>query len=475
MFSLSFINAIPSLFPLSRRIVTLAWPVLVAQLASIGMVLLDTLIVGRYSTTHLAAIALGGGIYVTLMLGMAGVLLALTPIIAQNYGAGHMDRIGADARDGFWLAAILSVSGFGLLSFPHYWLALANLEPELEAVAADYLYLLAFSLPAALGYRVFHATANALGYPLPLMYIALTETLLHALLAFMLVGGLPALFLPALGANGAAISQIIVNWLAFFIACFLLARHPRFASFAIFSIPLAQLRPRLAALKALLRLGLPMGLSYLIEVSAFTLMAFFIARLGVAEVSGYRIAANFSALTYMLPLSLATATSALVAQAAGARQERLAVATISAGQMTGILIAMTVALLLYFFRFPLVRLATPDAQVVEIAAMMILYIAAYQFFDAIQTIAAFSLRAYKISFLPLCIHLCCFWGLGIGLGFWLAFYAPIPQGSAGFWQATVLATIAASFFLGGLLLIVVKSRLRQNIVACATTQEKSHE
>jgi len=437
------------------------------------MILLDTLIVGRYSTIHLAGIALGGGIYVTLMLGMAGVLLALSPIIGQNYGAGRLDKIGADVRDGFWLAALLALSGFVILSFPHQLLALADLEPELEAVAASYLYLLAFSLPAALGYRVFHATANALGYPMPLMYIALTETLLHALLAWILVGGLPARSLPALGANGAAISQIIVNWLAFFIACVLLARHPRFSSYRVFAIPLAQLRPRLTALKALLRLGLPMGLSYLIEVSAFTLMAFFIARLGVAEVSGYRIAANFSALTYMLPLSMATATSALVAQAAGARQERLAVKIIGAGQMTGILIALIVALLLYFFRFPLVRLATLDAQVVEIAAMMVLYIAAYQFFDAIQTIAAFSLRAYKISFIPLCIHLGCFWGLGIGFGFWLAFHAPTPQGSAGFWQATVLATIAASFFLGGLLLIVVKSRLRQETSSCPIIQEKS--
>ncbi|MCL2022182.1 MAG: MATE family efflux transporter [Betaproteobacteria bacterium] len=461
------------LFPLSRRIATLAWPVLAAQVASIGMALLDTLIVGRYSTGHLAAVALGGGIYVTLMLGMAGILMALGPIIGQDYGAGRREMIGASVRDGFWLAALLALAGFLLLSFPRQLLALAQLEPELEAIAASYLYLLAFSLPAALGYRVFHATANALGYPLPLMYIALAETLLHALLAWALVGGLPVLSLPALGANGAALSQIIVNWLAFLVACCFLARHSRFSPYRIFSVSLAQLRPRLAAQKALLRLGLPMGLSYLVEVSAFTLMAFFIARIGVAEVSAYRIAANVSALTYMLPLSLATATAVLVAQAVGAGNERLAVATISAGQVTGIVLALGGALLLYLLRFPLARLATVDAQVIEIVGMMVVYIAAYQFFDSIQTIAAFSLRAYKISFIPLCIHLGCFWGLGIGFGFWLAFHAPTPQGAMGFWQATVLATVAASFFLGGLLLIVVKSRLRQEVSPSLTIQEKS--
>ncbi|MDR2637379.1 MAG: MATE family efflux transporter [Zoogloeaceae bacterium] len=445
-----------SLLSLSRRILTLAWPVLVAQLASIGMMLCDTFIVGRHSTAHLAAVALGGSFFVTLMLGMAGVVFALGPIIGQSHGAGKKEEIGAEVRDGFWLAALLSLLGMALLAFPHQMLAPARLEPELEEIAASYLRLLSYSLPAALGYRVFHATANALGYPAPLMFIALAETSLHALIAWCLVGGLPILGIPALGANGAAISQIFVNWLGFFLSCWLLAAHPRFAPYRIFVC--ASLRPCLANLRALLRLGLPMGFSYLIEVSAFTLMAFFIARLGVADVGGYRIAANLSATTYMVPLAVATATAALVAQAAGARQERLAWATIRAGQMTGIVLALVVAFLLYTLRLPLVRLATEDARVIEIAAAMAIYIAAYQFFDSIQTIAAFSLRAYKISFLPLCIHLGCFWGLGLGVGYWLAFHAPEPQGTAGFWQATVLATIAASVLLGGLLLAVVRRR-----------------
>jgi MATE family multidrug resistance protein len=438
---------------LIRRILSLAWPVLVAQLASIGMMIADTLIVGRYSTQHLAAVAVGGSIYVTLMLGMTGVVLALGPIIGHHYGAGKHEAIGADIREGFWLALILSLVGMALLAFPHFLLTPAHLEPELEAIAASYLRLLALSLPAILGYRVFHAAANALGYPRPLMYIAISETSVHALLAWILVGG--HLGLPALGANGAALSQMFVNWVSLVIACGFLVRHPRFVPFQA----LARFTwPHWPSQRALLRLGVPMGLSYLVEVSAFTFMALFIARLGAEVVSGYRIAANLSALTYMLPLSLATATAALVAQAAGARDEALARATIRAGQITGILAALLIALLLYSLRDPIATISTPDIGVAAIAAGMMLYIAAYQFFDAIQTIAAFALRAYKISFIPLCIHLCCFWGLGLGLGYWLAFHAPTPQGAAGFWQATVLATLAAAVLLGGLLVLELRRR-----------------
>ncbi|GHT92445.1 MATE family efflux transporter [Betaproteobacteria bacterium] len=438
---------------LIQRILALAWPVLVAQLASIGMMVADTLIVGRYSIEHLAAVAVGGSIYITLMLGMTGVVLALGPIIGQHYGAGRHDAIGQDIREGFWLALMLSLVGMALLAFPHVLIKPAHLKPELEAIAASYLRLLALSLPAILAYRVFHAAANALGHPRPLMYIAIAETSAHTLLAWILVGG--HLGLPALGANGAAISQMLVNWMSLVIACAFLARHPRFAPFRVFA---RFTLPHLPSQRELWRLGLPMGFSYLVEVSAFTFMALFIARLGTEAVSGYRIAANISALTYMLPLSLATATAALVAQAAGARNEALARAIIRAGQITGIITALIVALLLYTLRDTIAALSTPDLHVALIASGMMLYIAVYQFFDAIQTIAAFVLRAYKISFIPLCIHLCCFWGLGLGLGYWLAFHAPTPQGATGFWQATVLATVAAAVLLGGLLVIELKRR-----------------
>ena len=296
--------------PFGRRIIALAWPFFVAQIASIGMTVVDTQIVGHHSTTHLAAVTGGGSLYITLALGMSGVLMALGPIVGQHYGAGRADGIGADIREGFWLAFILSVIGMGLLAFPHLLLAPARLAPEIEAIAVGYLRLLALSLPAMLGFRVFQAPANALGFPAPLMYIGLLETLAHALIAWTLVGGHGCL--PVIGASGAALSQILVNWASLGVALYLLARHRHFLPFAVFS---RLTLPRWANQRTLLRLGIPMGCSYLVEVSAFTLMAFFIARLGAEAVSAYRVAANVSAVTYMLPLSLATATAALTAQA----------------------------------------------------------------------------------------------------------------------------------------------------------------
>lgn len=439
-----------------RIILRTAWPVLVAQLVSIGMMVADTLIVGRHSTQHLAAVAVGGGLYATLALSLGGVLQALAPIIAQHYGAGERERIGSDLRQGLWLAALLTVAGWVLLADPHWLLAPARLDAEVEAIAASYMRLLTLSLPAMLGYRAFHAAATALGHPRPLMYIAFLETLCHAGLAWGLVTG--RLGLPELGANGAGLSQVIVSWVSLGLCFQLLRKNPFFAPFRIFA-----LRERLnwLAQKELLRLGIPIGFSFLVEVSAFTLMAIFIARLGPETVSGHRIAANLSACVYMMPLSLAIATSAQVAQSVGMRNEIRARGFALAGLKIACVFSVFIAVAILWLRAPLAWMATEDARVAEVAISLAFYIALYQFFDAIQTIACFALRAYKISFVPLLIHLGCFWGLGLGFGFWLAFEAPSPQGAAGFWQAAVVSTVTAALLFGGLLWWVTTQRTQE--------------
>jgi len=444
-------SASPRLF---HVILGTAWPVLVAQLISIGMMIVDTLVVGRFSTQHMAAVTVGSAIYAPLAMGLGGVLQALAPIVGQHYGAGQTDKIGFSLRQGLWLALVLAVAGGALLANPGWLLAPAQLEPEVERIAVRYMQVLALSLPASLGFRAFHATATALGQPRPLVVIAFLETLCHAVLAGCLVGG--HFGLPELGATGAALSQVIVSFLGLTLCCWLLLKSPRFAPLRVFA---HWERPNWPAQKELLRLGVPIGCSVMVEISAFALMAVFIARLGAEIVSGHRIAANLSALVYMLPLAIAIATSAQVAQSVGAGNERQARAYAFVGLKIGCVCAVGMAFALFWLRAPIAELATKDPLVAETAIALALYIALYQFFDAVQTIACFALRGYKISFVPLLIHLACFWGLGLGLGYWLAFNDYAPQGAAGFWQAAVASTVTAAAAFGGLLWHVTKRRM----------------
>lgn len=117
------------MWPDVRKIVALAWPVLIGQLAIIAFAVIDTAMVGRYSATDLAALGLGSSIYISVYIGLTGILTALQPIAGQLFGARHEAEIGEEVRQALWLAAVLSVIGFVCLYFPQPLLRIADTPP----------------------------------------------------------------------------------------------------------------------------------------------------------------------------------------------------------------------------------------------------------------------------------------------------------------------------------------------------------
>lgn len=226
-------------------------------------------------------------------------------------------------------------------------------------------------------------------------------------------------------------------------------------------------RPDLTSQAHLLRLGIPMGLSYFVEISAFTLMAIFIARLGPEVLSGHRIVANISAMVYMLPLAIGTATAALVGQANGAGDIRGAEAVTRSGFVLAGCGSVCLGLLLWLLRAPLAAMGSPDPGVQAVAIGLIAYVATYQLSDALQTVAGFALRGYHVTLLPLAIHLASFWLFGLGGGYSLAFHGlPLmnvsPMGAAGFWCAALIATVVAAIGLLSLLAWVRAIKRRES-------------
>lgn len=430
----------------SRLIIAHATPMLIAQLTSMGMMVIDTALLGHYGTDDLAAVAVGGGIYISVLFALAGVLQAVAPIVAHLHGAGRSREIAGALQQALWLALLLSVAGIGLLRHPDPLLALSRMEPLVESKARDYLALLALGLPAVLLYRTFHAFCNALGRPRPLLLISLGNTALHGLLAWLLVtgrwGG------EALGVLGCGIANATVGWFSMLAATgYLLfgkAQQP-------YRLLAGWQWPRRRALAELLRLGLPMGFSHFVEISSFTLMALFVAQLGATVVAGHRIVANLAAICYMLPLALAIATLAQVGQAAGARDWRRAEVSIGAGLLLAGGLSAPLGALLWLLAKPLTAAYTDDPAVQAVALGLLGYVACYQIFDAVQTVAAHALRGYRITFAPMFVHVVSFWGVGLLGGWWLAFHARRPMGVAGFWLASVLSLLLAAVLLGVLL------------------------
>ncbi|MBS1188485.1 MAG: Multi antimicrobial extrusion protein MatE [Rhodocyclaceae bacterium] len=430
----------------ARGLIAHAFPILIAQLSSIGMMLVDTAVLGHFSAVDLAAVAIGGGIHVSVVFALVGILQAVAPMVAHLHGARRDGEVAGVLQQGFWLALVLSLPGIAFLYHPDALLGLSAMDAAVEVRVRGYLMLLAWGLPAALCYRTFYAFCNALGRPRALMAIGLASLAAHAVLAwgFALQGWAGE----RLGVIGCALSNVLIAWSACLAASIYLAFGPLGRKYRPFS---RWQRPHWAAWRELLRLGLPMGLSNLVEITSFTLISLFVASLGASVVAGHRIVANLAALCYMVPLSLAMATLAAVGQAVGARDWRRAHAAIRAGLVLAAGLSTAAGVLLWLAAGPVLALYTNDGAVLGVAAGLVAYIAIYQFFDALQTIAGFALRAYRVTFVPMVAQTLCFWGVGLAGGWWLCYRWQPALGVGGFWLASVASLVLAAALLGGLL------------------------
>lgn len=451
-----------------RRIAALAWPLLVGQLAVIANGVIDTAMTSRFSSTDLAALAVGASIYVSSFVGLSGVLQAVSPIVGQLYGAQRFERIGFEIRQSAWLALFLCLIGFALLLFPEPLLALAHAEPPLSDKVRLYLRILALALPATLAFRIYASVNTALARPKAIMLIQVGGLLLKIPLnALFIFGGAG---IPGMGGPGCAVATALVSWAALLAGLALVRRDAFYARLRIFGGGFEA--PQWHAQRALLRLGVPMGLSYLIEVTAYTFMALFIARIGTVAVAGHQVTANFGTVLYMLPLSIANATGTLVAQAIGAGKLEEARRIGRDGILFAAASSVTVGALVWLFRAAIIRAYTPDAAVMAAAMPLFLFIAFYQLFDSVQVTTAFVLRAYKVAVVPTIIYAVALWGIGLAGGYLMGLdplhIAPAAvHGAAGFWLGN-----SASLGLVAVALLWYLRRVQKRGLAEARAQGK---
>ena len=434
------------------KLISLAGPLLIGQLAVITFGVMDTAMVARYGADDLAALAVAGSVFISVYVGLTGVVSALAPIAGQLFGAKRYAEIGEEVRQGWWLSMALSILGVLILSNPEIFLSIAKASPEVEAKAILYLKIVAWGLPASMAMRVMVALHNAISKPTVITWLQISGLFLKIPLnAWLIYGGLG---LEPMGAPGCAIATLIINW-SWMIAAGLIIYRGRF--YQPFGIYEQFSFPNLHKLWTLFKLGAPIGLSYLIEVTSFAFMALFIARLGTLPLAGHQIVANLGTVLYMLPLSLSIATSTLVAQSIGADQPTLAKEVAWSSLIFTTCLCVTVGLIVWIFKYPLLDLYAPPEAVKESAISLFLFIAFYQVFDALQVCSAFILRGYRVAFIPMWIYAISLWGGGLGGGYLLGFNVTgnVPamiQGARGFWLANsaslaIAATLLMTLFV----------------------------
>jgi MATE family multidrug resistance protein len=425
-----------------RGIVGQARPILVGQFAGMAFAVVDTVLCGHASAVDLATMGLGLSVYSTVFVGLMGATSALNPIVAQHFGGGRLAAIGATYVQGLWMALFLAGLGMVPLVLGPLWLPWLQAPPEVEAEVARYLRVLAVALPGALMFRAIYAVNTAVSRPHVAMTLQLAGLALKVGLSSLLILG--GLGLRPMGAVGGAVASAVVFWALFLMGVVYMHRSAFYRRFGI-----RRAWPRWLVLREILGLGIPMSLSYALEATSFTAITLLAARLGTTVMGGHQVVANLAALCFMLPLSLSVATATLTAQAIGAGDPRRARETALTGLRIGALVAVATVLAVWTLREGIVRLYTADSTVGAMALTLVPYLAAFHFFDALQTVASFVLRAYKLAIAPTVIHAAALWGVGVVGGYLVAFGGAwgAPWGIAGMWFMQSVALALAALLL----------------------------
>ena len=448
---------------MNRDILRLAWPVFVGQLAVMLNGVIDTVMAGRLSAVDMAAIGLGSSVYISVYIGLMGTLLALSPIAAQHFGAGRDEEIGASFRQALWLALALAVPGTIAMSWSAPWLALSAPPPEVAALTRDYLWAVAAGLPAALLFRAFYALNTAISRPRVVMYVNLVGVAAKIPLNALFIGGADALGIPAMGGAGCGVATSVISWLSALLALSWLALDRSYERFRL----LRWSGPQWSRLRELLQLGVPIGASYVVEVTSFTFMALFVARLGPVFSAAHQIASNLTVLTFMIPLSIGHAALVLAGQALGAGKPAEARRAALVGLDVGMAVAALVSLALGLGAERLAAAYSPDPEVRIVAAGLIGIVAFYHLVDALQAVVVNVLRGYKKTTVPMLVYALSLWGVGLGGGYLLGLTDILgpARGAAGFWIAAT-----GSVLLAGIVVLVYFVRISQRIPAPAATK-----
>ncbi|GMU44018.1 MAG: MATE family efflux transporter [Xanthomonadales bacterium] len=416
----------------------LAAPVAVAQLSAMGMNVADSVIAGRLGAAALGGVAVGAAIYSFSLLLTIGTIGALTPTVAQLFGARRFDEIAPRARQAWWLVLALGLLVMMVCFNARHLLLLIGIDSVLYPHARDFLRGVGWGGPGLAALFMLRGYADGLGRTKPGMVVsALGLVALVPLAIWMALGGAG---MPPLGTFGLGLATALVLWLeAISLALYLHRAHwfRRFGS--ILEFP----RPDPQALRALLGIGLPMAFSWQMEGGLFIVVALLMGRIGGDWAAAHQIAINVASVAFMIPLGLAQAVSVRVGHARGA-EDKLGVRRAGlAGLGIAFATQLASAAIMLLFAARITRLYAPDApQLVPLAVQLLFLAGIFQLSDGIQVVAAGALRGLKDTRFPMLITAFAYWGAGFPLAWTLGF--GLSWGGPGLWVGFIAGlTVAA--------------------------------
>ncbi|MBZ2180417.1 MAG: MATE family efflux transporter [Acidobacteriota bacterium] len=425
------------------RMAALAWPIIVAELGWMAMGLVDTVMVAPLGKEAIGAVGVANILYDTFGIFALGLLLGLDPLVAQAFGAGRPEDANRFLRQGVWLALFLTPPTMLMaLSLPGL-MTWTGVQPPVRALAGPYIDALAAGTLPLLLYAAFRRFLQATGRVRPVMVALLLANGVNAAANAVLIHG--AWGVPAFGVAGSGWATAVAR---LFLAVWLLAATRWDDVTGLWSRGLRWVRPCLADLRELLRLGAPAAGQIGLEIAVFGAATMLAGRLSTTSLAAHHIALNLASLTFMVPLGISSAGAVAVGHALGRGEPAEAkragwVALGFAGafmSLAGVVFALAPRWLLGVF--------TNDPELLAIGAGLLRFAAVFQLFDGLQVAATGVLRGAAETRLPMAANLAGHWAIGLPLGYYLCFGRGMD--AAGLWAGLSAGLIIVALVLVGL-------------------------
>ena len=430
-----------------KKLFHLMIPILLTQFSQAGFGLIDTIMAGHISATDLAAIAVGVGLWIPIMLLFSGIMIATTPLVAEANGARTPEQIAIIARQSLWVALILGIIAALILQLMPFLLPILGVPAVLLPKASLFLHAIALGMPAVTMYAALRGYSEAIGHPRPVTAISLLALLLLIPLNFIFMYGIGPI--PALGSAGCGFATAILQWIMFFALAAYVFKGKAYQTTQIFT-GWEKIDPYWV--KRILQLGCPIGLAIFFEVSIFSTAAIVLSQLGETLVAAHQVAISVTSQLFMIPMSLAIALTIRVGTYYGEKNWAAMRKVQYLGLITGTVFAVMTMLLIWFFRADIVAIYTTDYAVAEVAMYLLLFAIAYQLMDAWQVSAAGCLRGMQDTQGPMWITMISYWVIAFPAGVYLARFTQMQ--AAGVWVGLIIGlTVACILLLSRLYMI----------------------
>lgn len=437
-----------------RKILSLAIPLIIANIAMIGMEVIDTIMAGQASAEDLAGLAIGGNIWLIIEVAMGGLISALTPRMARFQGAGRLSEITTDAQQGLLLGIFVGVLAMFVMLAAIPYLPLLGTSDSVTLIAQGYTEIIAYSLPASGICWVLFSLFESHSLMRVVVLTSLGALILNLIFDYIFVFG--KFGFPVLGGVGCAWTTTTIYWLWALSFIIYTINHEQLKQYNIFS---SWPKFNWQRWKSILALGLPISFALLAEEGFFNISTLLIAPLGTEPLGAHQITIQVVSLILMFGLGIGQATAIRIAQSIGRSETESMIEHLKAGFFMVASVSLLVGIFVFIFRNELPSLFTQDLGIAAISTSIMLLAPFYLLVDAIQIWAGQTLRGFEDTKVPMMIQIFSYWGIGFPLGYSLAvtsFWGE-PVGIYGFWIGFLGGVSFGCCLLG--IRLYLKSRL----------------